>query len=142
MQHLLHIRLPTNLILNDSLPFLYAFQQTGIIFKQFIYHYQAIIYISRYCIIIKFQRLSISLFQHITSLFHSTGHTISSCYTLVCQYNAFIIHVTRKGCSIGLHSSERELDTLYKKHKFDISLVNNGTLKELFNKCKNIVYGY
>lgn len=91
MQHLLHIRLPANLILNDSLPFLYAFQQTGIIFKQFIYHYQAIIYISRYCIIIKFQRLSISLFQHITSLFHSTGHTISSCYTLVCQYNAFII---------------------------------------------------
>ena len=61
---------------------------------------------------------------------------------VVKKYNAFIIHVTRKGCSIGLHSSERELDTLYKKHKFDISLVNNGTLKELFNKCKNIVYGY
>ena len=61
---------------------------------------------------------------------------------VVKEYNAFIIHVTRKGCSIGLHSSERELDALYKKHKFDISLVNNGTLKELFNKCKNIVYGY
>jgi hypothetical protein len=61
---------------------------------------------------------------------------------VVKEYNTFIIHVTRKGCSIGLHSSERELDTLYKKHKFDISLVNNGTLKELFNKCKNIVYGY
>lgn len=58
------------------------------------------------------------------------------------EYDAFTIHITRKGRTAGLHSSEKELDTLYKNKKFDISLINNGTLKELFNKCKNIVYGY
>ena len=51
----------------------------------------------------------------------------------------------KNNISLTLYSINKEyshLITVLKKHKFDISLVNNGTLKELFNKCKNIVYGY
>lgn len=61
---------------------------------------------------------------------------------VVSKYNTLIIHITRKGCSAGLHSSEKEIETLLKEKKYDVLLTNNGTLKELFNKCKTIVYGY
>ena len=61
---------------------------------------------------------------------------------VVSEHNALTIHITRKGCVAGLHSSEKELETLLKKKKYDVLLTNNGTLKELFNKCKTIVYDY
>lgn len=61
---------------------------------------------------------------------------------IVKENNAFIVHITRKGCTSGVHSSEKELSTLLKEKNYNILLTNNGTLKELFNKCKTIVYGY
>lgn len=41
-----------------------------------------------------------------------------------------------------MHASEKELEELYQNKKYDILLENNGTLKELFNKCKSITYFY
>lgn len=59
-----------------------------------------------------------------------------------CQYNTYIIHIIREGCVAGMHASEKELEELYKNKKYDILLENNSTLKELFNRCKNITYSY
>lgn len=56
------------------------------------------------------------------------------------DYRTYIIHVVRNGCSAGLHASEKELETLLNNKKYDILLENNGTLKDLFNKCKTIIY--
>lgn len=58
------------------------------------------------------------------------------------KYNTYIIHIVRDGCTAGMHASEKELEELYQNKKYDILLENNGTLKELFNKCKSIIYSY
>lgn len=58
------------------------------------------------------------------------------------KYKTHIIHVIRDGCSAGLHASERELEELFKNNKYDVLLENNGTLKDLFYKCRNITYNY
>lgn len=58
------------------------------------------------------------------------------------KYNTHIIHIVRDGCVAGMHASEKELEELYQEKKYDILLENNGTLKELFNKCKSITYSY
>ena len=58
------------------------------------------------------------------------------------KYNTCIIHIVRNGCVAGMHASEKELEELYQNKKYDILLENNSTLKELFNKCKNITYSY
>lgn len=52
---------------------------------------------------------------------------------------ATIIHVTRPSCERGSHSSESELEALYNSKSYTYLIENNGTLKELFNNCKNIV---
>lgn len=54
--------------------------------------------------------------------------------------NTFIIHIIRDGYTAGFHASEKELEQLFNDKKYDILLENNGSLKDLFNKCKNIVY--
>lgn len=58
------------------------------------------------------------------------------------KYNTYIIHIVRDGCVAGMHASEKELEELYQNKQYNILLENNGTLKELFNKCKNIIYSY
>ena len=55
---------------------------------------------------------------------------------------AYVIHIKRDGCVVGLHSSEKELEELYQEKRYDVLLDNNGTLKDLFNKCKKIIYSY
>lgn len=57
------------------------------------------------------------------------------------KHNTLIIHVIRNGYSAGLHASERELEELFNNKKYDVLLENNGTLKDLFNKCKYILNG-
>lgn len=52
----------------------------------------------------------------------------------------FVIHITRPKYSGGYHPSEKELDTLLEEHLYDVLLENDGSLKDLFEKCKNIVY--
>lgn len=58
------------------------------------------------------------------------------------DYRTYIIHVVREGYTSGLHPSEKELDKLLNDKKYDILIENNSTLRNLFNKCKNIVYSY
>jgi hypothetical protein len=55
------------------------------------------------------------------------------------EKGGIIIYIDRPGCEVGNHQSEKEAFELYQTGKYDYVIHNNGTLKELFNKCKEIV---
>lgn len=57
------------------------------------------------------------------------------------KHNAFIVHIIRPECNLGYHESELEVKTLLENKAYDVLLNNNGTLKDLFNNIKNIIYG-
>ena len=50
-----------------------------------------------------------------------------------------VIYIDRPGCEVGNHQSEREAFELYQTGQCDYVIHNNGTLKDLFNKCREIV---
>ena len=52
--------------------------------------------------------------------------------------NGYIIYVNRPNVKPGNHASEKEIFELYKNNKFDYVLDNSSTLKDLFNKIKNL----
>lgn len=53
--------------------------------------------------------------------------------------NGFIVlHVTRPGFGGGQHASEKEVKTLYEKSKYNYVIRNDGTLKDLFYKLKDL----
>ena len=56
--------------------------------------------------------------------------------------NGYTIYVSRPGTIQGNHASEKEVVELYKDECFDTIIINNGSLEDLFNKCKNIVYSW
>lgn len=58
------------------------------------------------------------------------------------KLGAYTIHIERPNCEVSLHSSEKQLIELLNNHNYDVLLKNNGTLKDLFNNCKKIIYGY
>lgn len=49
-----------------------------------------------------------------------------------------LIYIDRPGCEVGNHQSEREAFELYQEGQCDYVIHNNGTLKDLFYKCKDI----
>lgn len=55
-------------------------------------------------------------------------------------YDSYIIHISRPGHEPGNHPSEKELVKLYQKKEYDVLITNDGTLEDLFNKCKEIIY--
>lgn len=55
------------------------------------------------------------------------------------EKEAIIIHIVRPGIEAGNHPSEKELVKLYQKKQYDYLINNDGSLKDLFNKCKEIV---
>lgn len=55
------------------------------------------------------------------------------------DHDAFIIHITRPNSEQGLHTSESELQTLLEQNKYNYHLENDGSLKDLFNKCVKMV---
>lgn len=56
------------------------------------------------------------------------------------KHMSFCIHIIRPNCLPSFHSSESELESLNKDEKYDVLLKNDGTLKDLFNQCKYIIY--
>lgn len=54
--------------------------------------------------------------------------------------NTVIIHITRPDMPIGQHPSEKELEVLLAKKKYDYLIENDGTLEDLFNKVKELYY--
>lgn len=52
----------------------------------------------------------------------------------------YVIHITRPGCEAGNHPSEKELIKLLQKKEYDVLINNDGSLEDLFNTCKEIVY--
>ncbi len=54
------------------------------------------------------------------------------------QKNVFTIYIDRPCCKPGNHQSEKEVVDLYHKEAFDITIHNNGTLKDLYNKVKSL----
>lgn len=55
------------------------------------------------------------------------------------EKGGIIIYIDRPGCEIGNHQSEKEAFELYQSGQCNYIIHNNGTLKDLFNKCKEIV---
>ncbi len=58
---------------------------------------------------------------------------------MVKERNGTVIYIDRPGCEVGNHQSEREAFELYQEGKCDYVIHNNGTLKDLFEKCKEIL---
>lgn len=60
-------------------------------------------------------------------------------YSEVKLRNGTIIYIERPGCIPGSHSSEREVLEMKDQNFFDFVIENNGSLKDLFYKIKDIV---
>ena len=58
---------------------------------------------------------------------------------MVKERNGTVIYIDRPGCEVGNHQSEREAFELYQEGKCDYVIHNDGTLKDLFEKCKEIL---
>ena len=58
---------------------------------------------------------------------------------MVKERRGTVIYIDRPGCEVGNHQSEREAFELYQEGKCDHVIHNNGTLKDLFEKCKSII---
>ena len=58
---------------------------------------------------------------------------------MVKERGGIVIYIDRLGCEVGNHQSEREAFELYQEGKCDYVIHNNGTLKDLFEKCKSIL---
>ena len=54
-------------------------------------------------------------------------------------YHSNIIHINRPNNQVLEHRSEMEVAMLYEHKKYDYLIENDGTLKDLFYKCKNII---
>lgn len=53
--------------------------------------------------------------------------------------NHLICHITRSTEGTSQHSSESQIDELLACKEYDLLIDNNGSLKDLFYKCKNII---
>jgi len=51
---------------------------------------------------------------------------------------AKVVHITRPGTKPGVHSSESELEELLNEKMYHHLLENDGTLSDLFDKCKKL----
>ena len=60
---------------------------------------------------------------------------------MVKERRGTVIYIDRPGCEVGNHQSEREAFELYQEGKCDHVIHIDGTLKDLFDKCKEIVKG-
>lgn len=58
---------------------------------------------------------------------------------MVKERGGIVIYIDRPGCEVGNHQSEKEAFELYQEGKCDYVIHNNGTLKDLFEKCKDIL---
>ena len=57
---------------------------------------------------------------------------------MVKERRGTVIYIDRPGCEVGNHQSEKEAFELYQEGRYDYIIYNNGTLKDLFEKCKEI----
>lgn len=58
---------------------------------------------------------------------------------MVKERGGIVIYIDRPGCEVGNHQSEREAFELYQEGKCDHVIHNNGTLEDLFEKCKDVL---
>lgn len=58
------------------------------------------------------------------------------------ERNGILIYIERPGYGVGNHVSEREAFELYQEGKCDYVIHNDGTLEDLFYKCKEIWANY
>ena len=62
-------------------------------------------------------------------------------YNEVKLRDGIIIYIERPGCTPGSHSSEREVLEMKEQGLFDHTIKNDGSLKDLFYKIKDVIYG-
>jgi hypothetical protein len=58
---------------------------------------------------------------------------------MVKERKGTVIYIDRPGCEVGNHQSEKEAFELYQEGMCDYVIHNDGTLKDLFEKCKDIL---
>ena len=58
---------------------------------------------------------------------------------MVKERRGTVIYIDRPGCEVGNHQSEKEAFELYQEGKCDYVIHNDGTLKDLFEKCREVV---
>ena len=61
-------------------------------------------------------------------------------YKEVKARNGVVLYVFRSNCIPGSHASEREVVEMDNNSMFDRTIVNDGTLKDLFNTIKKVCY--
>jgi hypothetical protein len=57
------------------------------------------------------------------------------------QNNCKIVYIQRNICVASNHDSEKQVTEIYDEKLYDYFIDNNGTLKDLFNSLKQMVYG-
>jgi hypothetical protein len=55
------------------------------------------------------------------------------------NHNSFRILIERPGCTPGNHASEKQIMELKAERTFEGYINNDGTLKDLFYKIKNLI---
>lgn len=79
-----------------------------------------------------------------STLKHAAKNTIitdlrfKSEYDAVKSKNGIVIFINRFGYTFGQHASEKEMEDLLLNSKYDFVIDNNGSIKDLFNKIKQI----
>lgn len=79
-----------------------------------------------------------------STLKHASKNTIITDLRFKSEYNAVkskgatVIFINRPGYTFGQHASEREMEDLLINNKYDVVINNNGSVKDLFDKIKNI----
>lgn len=61
-------------------------------------------------------------------------------FNAVKEKGGTVIYIKRDSAKPGTHQSEKEVLDLYNQGKFDSVIDNNGTLKDLFNNLKEIIW--
>ena len=58
-------------------------------------------------------------------------------YNAVKEQNGIVIYIDRPGYEFGQHASEREMKELLENKEYDFIVINNSSIKRLFNEVKS-----
>lgn len=63
-------------------------------------------------------------------------------YSEIKAKHGYTIYVNRPGILPGNHASEKEVQELFLNKAFDYTIINNGSIEDLFNECKTLLQSF
>lgn len=60
-------------------------------------------------------------------------------YSAVKDKHGIVIFINRPGLTFGQHQSEKEMEFMLNNNYYDFIIINDGSIKDLFNKVKNTI---